>query len=99
MRGIEYRTLWKGDDGTMIQVATQRLRGAMYRIVDVGAHVIENEVWDWQEARDWFAKHHAGRTQPPEDEPRPEAKRARKCGCSGCLSGHECIDPYNAGGL
>lgn len=23
---------------------------------------------------------------------------SKSCGCSGCLSGTECIDPYNAGG-
>jgi len=28
----------------------------------------------------------------------PHEKR-RRCGCSGCLSGSECIDPYRAGGV
>lgn len=23
----------------------------------------------------------------------------RRCGCTGCLSGMECIDPYHAGGV
>lgn len=26
-------------------------------------------------------------------------RSVRRCGCSGCLSGSECIDPYGAGGV
>lgn len=31
-------------------------------------------------------------------EPRSTGRR-RACGCSGCLSGASCIDPYHAGGV